>query len=291
VTLKGEIVSVRIFKEEKGRTLEINDGTGSIDVVIWKELYESILGKESLVQGTSIQVSGQVASYKGKFEIKTKKPLDIQILKMEAIPISSLTEASIGQRVTLKGEIVSVRIFKEEKGRTLEINDGTGSINVVIWKELYESIPEKERLIQGIRIEASGQIGSYAGEMEIKPKDLSDIQILKIEEEVVVPEVIEEKPPVPEVVPEEVPVEEEVPPVPEVVPEKVAPPKVEEKVPKPEIQEIVHIVKKGDTLAKIAERYLGDAKLYKKLARENEIEDPNRISPGQEIKIRVIWKP
>ncbi len=45
------------------------------------------------------------------------------------------------------------------------------------------------------------------------------------------------------------------------------------------------MVKKGDTLAKIAERYLGDASKYKELAKENNIKDPDRIYPGQEIRM------
>ncbi len=204
VTLKGKIMSVRIFKKEKGRTLELNDGTGSIDVLIWKELYESLLYRQSLVQGMPIQVSGRVASYKDKFEIKLKKPSDIQILETELVPIGKITEASIGQRVTIKGKIISVRVFKEEKGRTLKIDDGTGSINVVIWKDLYESIPERESLVQGTSIQVSGQIGSYANELEIRPKDLSDIQIIEIEEEVSIPEEEVEVPVKPERVVEKI---------------------------------------------------------------------------------------
>lgn len=47
----------------------------------------------------------------------------------------------------------------------------------------------------------------------------------------------------------------------------------------------VHIVVKGDTLSKIAARYLGDANRFPELARLNKIANPNRIFPGQRIRL------
>jgi nucleoid-associated protein YgaU len=43
----------------------------------------------------------------------------------------------------------------------------------------------------------------------------------------------------------------------------------------------------GDTLSKIAQKYYGDAALYDKIFQANRdiLKDPNRISPGQKLKI------
>lgn len=48
-----------------------------------------------------------------------------------------------------------------------------------------------------------------------------------------------------------------------------------------------HIVKKGDTLSKIAEQYYGDKMLYPKIFNANRdvLEDPNKIKPGQNLLI------
>lgn len=46
-----------------------------------------------------------------------------------------------------------------------------------------------------------------------------------------------------------------------------------------------HIVKRGDTLASIAAKQLGNANEWKRIARLNDIRDPNRIKPGQKISI------
>lgn len=48
-----------------------------------------------------------------------------------------------------------------------------------------------------------------------------------------------------------------------------------------------HVVVKGDTLGKIAERYYGDPSLYRKIFEANRdlIENPDRIQVGWKLKI------
>ena len=48
-----------------------------------------------------------------------------------------------------------------------------------------------------------------------------------------------------------------------------------------------HVVKKDETLSKIAEEYYGDKMLYPKIFEANKdvLEDPNKIKPGQRLRI------
>lgn len=48
-----------------------------------------------------------------------------------------------------------------------------------------------------------------------------------------------------------------------------------------------HVVVKGDTLGKLAEKYYGDPSLYTKIfeANRDRIEDPDRIQVGWKLKI------
>ena len=48
-----------------------------------------------------------------------------------------------------------------------------------------------------------------------------------------------------------------------------------------------HVVAKGDTLGKIAEKFYGDSSLYKSIfeANKDQLKDPNKIFPGQKLRI------
>jgi nucleoid-associated protein YgaU len=48
-----------------------------------------------------------------------------------------------------------------------------------------------------------------------------------------------------------------------------------------------HEVQKGDTLGKIAKKYYGDASLYMTIFEANKdlLKDPNKIFPGQKLRI------
>ncbi len=98
--------------------------------------------------------------------------------------IGSITPQDVGKKVpTLIGVIRTIRVFKDDKGRTLMITDGTGSIDVLIWKGLYEAIPQREKLEKGARIKVKGKVGSYQGKLQIQPDIAEDIQIMEPEKE------------------------------------------------------------------------------------------------------------
>jgi len=66
------------------------------------------------------------------------------------------------------------------------------------------------------------------------------------------------------------------------------PPKVEEAAPPPpEEKSEIYEIQSGDTLSGIAKRYYGDAMQYTRIfdANQGVIEDPNKIYPGQKIRI------
>jgi nucleoid-associated protein YgaU len=61
----------------------------------------------------------------------------------------------------------------------------------------------------------------------------------------------------------------------------------EQAVPRPELQAEFYTIEKGDTLSAIAKRYYGDASAYTRIFEANKdiIDDPDRIFPGQKIRI------
>jgi phosphatidylserine/phosphatidylglycerophosphate/cardiolipin synthase-like enzyme len=98
-TVQGKIVAVHVFRAARGRTLQITDDTGSIDVLIWSDLFYLFPHKDSLAQGTVIQVEGRVDIYQGRLQIRPEKPGDIQILSITPVP--SVIETATIETVTL----------------------------------------------------------------------------------------------------------------------------------------------------------------------------------------------
>lgn len=112
--------------------------------------------------------------------VTVKAPGKEALSSHSGTPIGSITMKDVGKKVpTLSGEIRSVKVFKDEKGRSLLLRDGTGAIDVLIWRNLYDQIPEREKLIQGTRIQVKGEIGSYEGKLQIKPVAPSDITFME----------------------------------------------------------------------------------------------------------------
>lgn len=54
-----------------------------------------------------------------------------------------------------------------------------------------------------------------------------------------------------------------------------------------EVVDATYTVEKGDTLSKIAKQHLGDANAWKKIfdANRDQLDDPDRIQPGQVLKL------
>ena len=57
---------------------------------------------------------------------------------------------------------------------------------------------------------------------------------------------------------------------------------------KKQINEVIHIVVKGDTLWAISKKYVDNPFLYPELARLSNIKNPHRIYPGNRVRIRFI---
>ncbi len=63
---------------------------------------------------------------------------------------------------------------------------------------------------------------------------------------------------------------------------------IEEKLGSQGVKERVVIIRPGDTLSSLAARFMGDPLMFRKLAEYNDLEDPNRLNPGDVIRIPVL---
>ncbi|MEE9616748.1 MAG: OB-fold nucleic acid binding domain-containing protein, partial [Anaerolineae bacterium] len=55
-------------------------------------------------------------------------------------------------------------------GVKFPLEDDTGTIILLLWQNVYETIPDADQLVTGARVEVMGRIEEYRGELEIIPE-------------------------------------------------------------------------------------------------------------------------
>jgi hypothetical protein len=68
----------------------------------------------------------------------------------------------------IEGTIVEVEPFS--KGTKYTLDDGSGRVTLLLWQNVYESIPGREGLVLGAGVRARGVVSEYGGELEIVPQ-------------------------------------------------------------------------------------------------------------------------
>jgi DNA/RNA endonuclease YhcR with UshA esterase domain len=98
-------------------------------------------------------------------------------------PLISLGEIGydqVGSLARISGEIASRKDHRD--GHIfLRLEDGTGEISVVLFRDLAEELPSEvlECLQEGRALSARGRLEEYRGALEIVPRDPSDLECLE----------------------------------------------------------------------------------------------------------------
>lgn len=165
-----------------GIKFPLQDDTGTIVLLLWQNVYEAIPDTGQLVTGVRVEVVGQIDEYRGELEIipeadgititvagpaPTPEPAEAT-LSTDVIPINTITPAQVGQVATVQGTLGEKETFSA--GSKFELSDGTGTIILLLWQNVYDAIPDADRLVAGATVKVVGQIEEYRGELEIIPE-------------------------------------------------------------------------------------------------------------------------
>ena len=158
----------------------LDDGTGQITLLLWNNVYESVA--EELGAGTQVVVTGEIAEYRGELELIPRNGGEIQVtgvgvvptpipaaeVEVEARAIGDVTSADVETILLLTGVLGEPETFSA--GVKFPLEDDTGTIILLLWQNVYETIPDADQLVTGARVEVVGQIEEYRGELEIIPE-------------------------------------------------------------------------------------------------------------------------
>ncbi len=169
--VRGAVTEIDSFSS--GVKLTLDDGSGAVTILLWQSLYDALPGSTALELniGAEVQVQGEVSRYRGELELIPELAEDVQVLATVAPPAETttgaLTPADVGRLVTLHGTLGPPDPFSA--GVKFPLDDGTGSIVLLLWQNVYDAIPDADRLVAGVRVEVRGRIDEYRGELEIVP--------------------------------------------------------------------------------------------------------------------------
>jgi DNA/RNA endonuclease YhcR with UshA esterase domain len=184
VTVRGMIRDDRIPYEGL-RLLTLRDATGEIDVALASGTTALHGGWSDLEVGQSVQVTGAVDQYRGTPQISVGRPGDLVLLEAALTiaplrPIGEISAGDVESMVTVDGTIAKVAPFSA--GVRIELDDGSGTITLLLWQDLYQSLPAQDGLVEGTVLRAQGKVDEYKGDLEVVPELSSDVAVLSIAE-------------------------------------------------------------------------------------------------------------
>ena len=178
--MEGEITQAASFSQ--GVTFTLDDGTGQITLLLWQDTYQALPNRADLRADTRVRASGVVNEYQGALELVPETANDVVVLAAAQAPevtvtaIGQITTADVGQQRTVEGTVIATASFSA--GLKFTLDDGTGRIILLLWSNVYETVPDKNRLGDGARVRVSGKIDEYRGELEIIPVLGIDVVVL-----------------------------------------------------------------------------------------------------------------
>jgi DNA/RNA endonuclease YhcR with UshA esterase domain len=173
VTLRGTLGPPDPFSA--GVKFTLDDGTGQITLLFWSDEYERT--PEGLGAGAQVIATGEVAEYQGELELMHLDAGKITVLSPGTAPppaepeetaIGDVTPADVGRTLTLSGRLGEMVTFS--KGVKFPLDDGSSTIILLLWQEVYDGIPDAGLLVAGAEVEVVGRIDEYQGELEIVPE-------------------------------------------------------------------------------------------------------------------------
>jgi DNA/RNA endonuclease YhcR with UshA esterase domain len=242
IELVGRITGAVPFS--KGIRYTLDDGTGTVTLLLWHDVYEQLADEALLSVGAEVGVHGKVAEYLGQLEIVPQMPGDIRVaapvagstaqetpeavaspaespvatvtpggkppvvmtgtptagptmgtpevppqpsppptplptatLPFETKDLGSITNDDIGRSLTVaKAGIVDVDYFSQ--GVKYRLEDGKGSIILLLWQNVLEEFSGRYDLVLGSQLQVTGRIDQFAGDLELVPRGGADIILL-----------------------------------------------------------------------------------------------------------------
>ncbi|MFL7792923.1 MAG: OB-fold nucleic acid binding domain-containing protein [Anaerolineae bacterium] len=91
--------------------------------------------------------------------------------------IGDITAARAGEEVTVEADVVGAASFSD--GFKFTLDDGTGRITLLMWRNFYDDCWDAPQINLGARVRATGEVGEYEGKLQIGPSFGGDVEVIE----------------------------------------------------------------------------------------------------------------
>lgn len=190
VYLKGTVVSVAPPRpgSKAPYVVYLSDDTGSLPLVIFQDTWKKIPDSTIFESGTMLQVFGEANDYKGQRQVEVRQPSHARRAPGTAaagfspralarageasytpLTIGAVNMMTIGQPIRVRGTVLKADTPATEKTPfRLQVQDETGTVEVVYWKETADVLPAENRPEIGKLIEVSGVVTEHKGKFQLR---------------------------------------------------------------------------------------------------------------------------
>ena len=179
LTVRGQVAGTASLPG--GFMFTLNDGTGQIALLLWAEVYDAVADVAGLNIGATALVTGDIGEYEGELQIVPTAAGDVIVQVAGRGPdaprreIGSLCAADVGTLAEIEGTISRVEGFSQ--GLQVYVTDGSGEVQLLLWQEVADRVPDGERLVAGAQVRAAGEVGEYRGTLQVVPHLPFDVEV------------------------------------------------------------------------------------------------------------------
>lgn len=179
ISVRAQVVSTSSFSA--GFRFVLNDGSGSITLVLFDGTYRAVADRAILNLGAQVRVDATVAEFNEQLQLQPESGDSIvveqagstSIIKTRAI--NTLTSGDIGTLVAVVGDVVRVEGFAA--GVSVFVSDGTGELRVAIFENVLNFVPNATALQAGATVRIVGRVDEFGGALELLPALGFDVSI------------------------------------------------------------------------------------------------------------------
>jgi DNA/RNA endonuclease YhcR with UshA esterase domain len=160
--------------------LTIRDRTGRIDVTFTSDLVLVSGAPPQVEPGDFVEVRGAVTQYDQSPQIALEAADALQLLPegvalATQVAIGEIRPGDVGDRVHIRGVVTEAREISG--GRICLLDDGTGTISLLLWQDILRDLESPDALREGAWVSALGIVAEYRGDLELVPELALDVRL------------------------------------------------------------------------------------------------------------------